>query len=84
MLQPNLQEKSLTSQRIIYDQIKAKSLTPGSIVITKLLRESARKAYSKQRMDQEERQKWTSFMPFDVRLAHLHLKLRKLSLKIPG
>ena len=57
MLQPNLQEKSLTSQRIIYDHMKANSLAPESIVITKQLRESARKARSKQRTDQEERQK---------------------------
>ena len=57
MLQPNLQEKSLTSQRIIYDLMKANSLAPESIVITKQLRESARKARNKQRTDQEERQK---------------------------
>ena len=55
MLQPNLEGMSLISQRMIYDHLVSNDLSPQSITITKELRDSVRKACSRQRIDLAER-----------------------------
>ena len=52
MLQPNLQGLSLQSQRMIHAHLESNCLTPAPLDITKGLRESVRKARSRQRLDQ--------------------------------
>ena len=55
MLQPNLTSKSLTSQRMIYDHMKANKSSPESFVITKQLKDSVKKARSRQKTDLAEK-----------------------------
>ena len=51
MLQQNLEGMLLISQKMIYDHLVSSDLSPQSITITKILRDSARKACSRQRID---------------------------------
>ena len=44
MLQPNLMSKSLTSQRLVYNHMKAHNSRAESVVITKQLRDSVKRA----------------------------------------
>ena len=55
LLQANLKGLSLTSQRLIYDYLVPNNLTPESITISKELRDSMRKAGSRQRIEYEDR-----------------------------
>ena len=56
VLQPNLVAMLLISQRMIFDHyFVSNDLSPQSITITKELRESIRKARSRQRIDLAER-----------------------------
>ena len=56
VLQPNLVAMLLISQRMIFDHyFVSNGLSPQSITITKELRESVRKARSRQRIDLAER-----------------------------
>ena len=55
LLQSNLEGLPLTSQRLIYDHLVAIDLTPESIAISKELRDSMRKAGSRQRIEYEDR-----------------------------
>ena len=55
MLQPNLEGMSLISQRMIYDHLVSNDLSPQSITITKEVRDSVRKARSRQIIDLAER-----------------------------
>ena len=55
MLQPNLEDMSCNSQRMIYDHLVSNDLSPQSITITKELRDSVGKARSRQRIDLAER-----------------------------
>ena len=57
ILQPNLMSKSLTSQRLVYDQMKAHNSSAKSVVITKQLRDSVKRAQNQQRIDLVERQR---------------------------
>ena len=52
MLQPNLQALSLQSQRMIRGHLGSNCPTPASLDIAKGLRESVRKAQSRQKLDQ--------------------------------
>ena len=60
MLQPNLMSKSLTSQRLVYDHMKAHNSNAESVVITKQLRDSVKMAQNQQRIDLAERKKQES------------------------
>ena len=60
MLQPNLMSKSLTSQRLVYDHMKAHNSSAESVVITKQLRDSVKRAQKQQRIDLAERKKQES------------------------
>ena len=51
----HLEGMSLISQRMIYDHLVSNDLSPQSITITKELRDSVRKACSRQRIDLAER-----------------------------
>ena len=56
MLQPNLIAMSLISQRMIFDQYRvSNNLSPQPMTITKELRDSVRKARSRQTIDLAER-----------------------------
>ena len=55
LLQSNLEGLPLTSQRLIYDHLVSIDLTPESIAISKELRDSVRKAGSRQRIEYEDR-----------------------------
>ena len=55
ILQPNLMSKSLTSQSLVYDQMKAHNSSAKSVVITKQLRDSVKRAQNQQRIDLVER-----------------------------
>ena len=55
ILQPNLMSKSLTSQRLVYDQMKAHNSSAKSVVITKQLWDSVKRAQNQQRIDLVER-----------------------------
>ena len=56
MLQPNLIAMSLISQRMIFDHYRvSNNLSPQPMTITKELRDSVRKARSRQRIDLAER-----------------------------
>ena len=55
MLQPNLMSKSLTSQRLGIDHMKAHNSSAESVVITKQLRDSVKRAQNQQRTDLAER-----------------------------
>ena len=57
MSQPNLEDMSLISLRGIYDHLVSNDLSPQSIIITKELRDSVRRARIRQRMDLAERNK---------------------------
>ena len=60
MLQPNLMSKSLTSQRLVYDHMKAHYSSAESVVITKQLRDSVKRAQKQHRIDLAERKKQES------------------------
>ena len=60
MLQPNLMSKSLTSQRLVYDDMKAHNSSAESVVITKQLRDSVKRARNQQLIDLAERKKQES------------------------
>ena len=60
MLQPNLMSKSLTSQRLVYDHMKAHNSSAESVVIMKQLRDSVKMAKNQQRIDLAERKKQES------------------------
>ena len=60
MLQPNLMSKSLTSQRLVYDHMKAHNSSAESVVITKQLRDSVKRVRNQQRIDLAERKKQKS------------------------
>ena len=56
MLQPNLIAMSLISQRMIFDHYRvSNNLSPQPMTITKELRDSVRKALSRQRIELAER-----------------------------
>ena len=56
MLQPNLIAMSLISQRMIFDHYRvSNNLSPQPMTTTKELRDSVRKACSRQRIDLAER-----------------------------
>ena len=57
MLQPNLISKSLTSQRLVYDRMKTHNLSAESVITTKQLRDSFKRAGNQQRIDLAERKK---------------------------
>ena len=59
-LQPNLMSKSLTSQILLYDHIKAHNSSADSVVITKQLRDTVKRAQNQQRIDLTERKKHES------------------------
>ena len=52
--------KSLTSQRLVYDHMKAHNSSAESVVITKQLRDSVKKAQKHHRIDLAERKKQES------------------------
>ena len=57
MLQPNLMSKSLTTQKLIDDHTKAHNSSAESVVITKQLRDSVKRAGNQQIIDLVERKK---------------------------
>ena len=60
MLQPNLMSRSLTSQRLVYDHMKAHNSSVEPVVITKKLKHSVKRSQNQQRIDLTERRKQES------------------------
>ena len=77
ILQPSLMKKSLTSQRLVYDHMKARNSSVEPVVITKKLRHSVKRSQNQQRIDLTERKKQESDHVINIK----ELKAKKIALE---